>query len=123
MDLVRFLSMRTSLCATTVLGFVSLFCSVSFGQSPSASMSASQIGLTGEILISPIHGGPTRQGVPDSAPLAHKQFVVATTGNSRVTSFQTDDKGQFRISLPPGHYTITATEKSGLGKYGPFEVD
>ena len=41
-----------------------------------------------------------------------------------VASFQTDDKGRFRISLPPGHYTISRKDwNAPIGSYGPFEVD
>lgn len=105
----------------TLLVSSSLFCSVLLSD-PTTPKTAGESGITGEIVISPIHGGPSRIGVPDSKPLAHIQFVVSKE-NSTVTSFQTDDKGRFRISLPPGHYTVSAKEKASLGSYGPFEVD
>lgn len=80
-------------------------------------------GLEGVISVSPIHGGPSRIGVPDSRPLANIPFVV-NKGDNTVTSFTTDDQGRFRISLAPGHYTISMKEKKPrLGRYGPFEVD
>jgi len=93
------------------------------GQSPSPQKPEAGTGLEGVISIGPIHGGPTRQGVPDSKPLAHTEFLV-TNENRSVASFQTDDKGRFRVVLPPGHYTISRKDlKASIGSYGPFEVD
>jgi hypothetical protein len=82
-----------------------------------------ETGLEGVILVGPIHGGPTKQGVPDSRPLANTEFLVMKE-NSAVASFKTDDEGRFRISLPSGHYTISRKDwKASIGSYGPFEVD
>ena len=79
--------------------------------------------LEGVISVGPIQGGPTRQGVPDSRPLANIEFRVEKE-HSTLASFKTDDQGRFRISLPPGHYTISRKDgKAGVGSYGPFEVD
>ena len=73
--------------------------------------------------MSPIQGGPTRQGEPDSTPLAHITFQVKQNG--QVTkSFQTDDRGQFHVELEPGHYTISRKDwKGAVGFYGPFEAE
>ena len=80
-------------------------------------------GLEGMILVGPIQGGPTKQGIPDSRPLTNTEFVV-TKEKSTVASFKTDDQGRFRISLPPGHYTVSRKDwKASIGSYGPFEVD
>src|SRR5712692_3389026 len=80
-------------------------------------------GLEGVISISPIHGGPTRVGIPNSGPLANTAFVVKQ-GDRTVTTFTTDDQGRFRVSLPPGHYIISRKDGGGrIGRYGPFEVD
>jgi hypothetical protein len=79
--------------------------------------------LEGVISAGPIQGGPSRQGVPDSRPLANIEFLVEKE-NRTVASFTTDDQGRFRVSLPPGHYTISRKEgKTAVGSYGPFEVD
>jgi hypothetical protein len=44
--------------------------------------------------------------------------------NAQVASFTTDDKGHFRVSLPPGHYKVSlSARKSSIGRFGPFEVD
>lgn len=75
------------------------------------------------ISLSGISGGPLRRGVPDSRPLANTTFV-AKQGDQGVASFTTDDQGRFRISLPPGRYSISKKDwKSRVGYYGPFEVD
>ena len=80
-------------------------------------------GLEGVITVSPIHGGPSRADVPDSGPLGNVAFVVENERGT-VTSFTTDDQGQFRISLAPGRYTVSRKGgKGGIGKFGPFEVD
>jgi len=74
-------------------------------------------------MVSPIQGGPTRQGVPDSRPLPNTEFVVVKE-NRPVASFKTDDEGRFRISLPSGHYTVSRKDwAASIGHYGPFDVD
>jgi hypothetical protein len=90
-----------------------------------ATLSASepQTGIEGIITISPVHGGPTRMGVPDSRALADTTFI-AQKQNGMAAFFTTDDHGRFRVSLEPGHYTVSLKEKKGgIGRYGPFEVD
>lgn len=82
-----------------------------------------ETGLEGVILVGPVQGGPTRQGVPDSRPLANTEFLVVKE-NSTVASFKTNDQGWFQISLPSGHYTVSRKDwKASIGSYGPFEVD
>jgi len=62
-------------------------------------------------------------GVPDSRALTDMTFI-AQKQNGAATSFTTDDQGRFRVSLEPGHYTVSLKEKkAGIGRYGPFEVD
>jgi hypothetical protein len=80
-------------------------------------------GIEGVILVSPIHGGPIRPGVPSSKPLANNTFVVAT-GKGVIAEFTTDDQGKFHVSLAPGHYTVSLKgKKGGIGRFGPFETD
>ena len=80
-------------------------------------------GIEGIISMTPIQGGPTRQGEPDSMPLANIIFEVRQNG--QVTKlFQTDDRGQFHVELKPGHYTIARKDwQRAVGFYGPFEVE
>ncbi len=103
------------------LAFLALFSSCVLAQtSPAPELGT---GLEGVILMGPVHGGPIREGAPDSKPVAHVAFVV-TTQNSVVSSFTTDEQGRFRISLPAGHYTISRKDwRSKFGRYGPFQVD
>jgi hypothetical protein len=87
------------------------------------SASESQSGIEGVITVGPVHGGPTRIGVPDSRPLANTTFI-AQNEKGTATSFTTDDQGRFRLSLEPGHYTVSLKDKKGgIGRFGPFEVD
>lgn len=79
-------------------------------------------GVEGSILVSPVMGGPIRQGTPDAKPLPRTEFVVKQ-GERVVTTFETDEQGRFRVSLGPGHYSVVKREKNAMGSFGPFEVD
>jgi Prealbumin-like fold domain len=73
--------------------------------------------------MTPIRGGPTRQGEADSRPLANIAFEVKENGQV-IKSFQTDERGQFHVELKPGQYTIARKDwKEAIGFYGPFEVE
>lgn len=84
--------------------------------------STGESGIEGSILVSPVMGGPTRQGAPDAKPLPQTEFVVKQ-GESVVTTFRTDEQGHFRVSLGAGHYSVVKREKGAMGFFGPFEVD
>jgi Prealbumin-like fold domain len=93
------------------------------GFSQGQTQSASETGIEGVITISPTKPGPIRADSPSSGPLANAIFVVENQ-NGEVTSFTTDDQGRFRVPLAPGHYRVSLKgKKSGVGKYGPFELD
>lgn len=84
---------------------------------------AADTGIEGVIAISPIHGGPVREGMPTSKPLANTAFVVENNSGI-VKSFTTDERGGFHISLPPGRYTVRKEGWTrGIGKFGPFDVE
>jgi hypothetical protein len=65
-------------------------------------------GIEGIVTISPVHGGPSKLGEVDSAPMANTSFRVASAG-SVVTTFKTDANGYFKIGLPPGRYEIRSS--------------
>jgi Prealbumin-like fold domain len=89
------------------------------GQTPSGGES----GIEGVISISPAGPGPTRIDAPGSVPLANATFVIENN-DREVASFTTDDKGHFRVALPPGHYKVSLKgKKSSIGRFGPFEAD
>jgi hypothetical protein len=80
-------------------------------------------GIEGTIMIGPAHVGPTKAGEPVSQPFENATFEVKNQSGV-VASFTTDDKGSFRISLAPGHYTVVRKgEKPAIGFFGPFDVD
>ena len=79
-------------------------------------------GIEGVVSVSPIHGGPSRVGVADSAPLANTVFEV-TNAAGVATTFTTDNAGRFRVPLPPGRYTIKKSDANKFPRCGPFEVE
>jgi carboxypeptidase family protein len=93
--------------------------SLCFGQTQSESAT----GIEGVITIGPIHPGPTREGMPSSAPLANAAFTVGNEKGTVTSSFTTDAHGRFRISLAAGRYTIAQRGKTGIRACGPFDVD
>jgi len=104
--------------------FLSLLCLAVFAAAAQgAALPEPDTGIEGLITISPTHGGPARAGIPDSKPLANATFVVENE-TGLVASFVTDGEGQFRVSVAPGHYSVSLKEKKPkVGRYGPFEVD
>lgn len=73
--------------------------------------------------MSPAHGGPIRADAPSSRPLAAATFVIAN-GDKTISEFTTDDQGRFKVSVPPGHYSVSLKgRRGGIGRFGPFEVD
>jgi len=89
------------------------------GQTPSGGES----GIEGIITVSPAQPGPTRIDAPGSVPLANAAFVVENN-NAEVASFITDEKGRFRLALPPGHYKASLKgRKTSIGRFGPFEFE
>jgi hypothetical protein len=103
----------------TAFGLIVMAVCGSTGQTPSAGES----GIEGVITISPANPGPTRIDGAASMPLAKATFAVEKN-NGEVASFITDEQGQFRVSLPPGHYKISLKgRKSSIGRFGPFEAD
>jgi Carboxypeptidase regulatory-like domain len=94
-------------------------CFFSWGQT----QSESKTGIEGIITIAPVRPGPPSDSIAGSKPLANATFTVESE-RGVVTSFTTDEQGYFRISLAPGHYTISMNDKKGgIAQYGPFDVD
>jgi hypothetical protein len=87
-------------------------------------------GVEGVISISPTPprmsredtSTPRKEDVDVPVPLANASFSV-TTQNRVVASFSTDEHGQFRVLVAPGHYTISQPAKSQTRRCGPWEVD
>lgn len=95
-------------------------CLISAQASPSPSADA-DTGIEGQIMITPVRGGPTREGEPSSMPLADKEFIVRQ-GGKETAAFTTDAEGRFRLALPPGNYEILARHRPKIGSWGPFPV-
>lgn len=105
------------------VAFVLMLLSMSANISSAQRHSESGSGIEGVITISPICPGPIRADMPGAGPFGNVTFTVQNQ-TGLVTSFTTDAEGRFRVSLPPGHYTVAREgKKSGIGRFGPFEVD
>jgi hypothetical protein len=74
--------------------------------------SAPGTGIEGSVRVGPTHGGPVKMGEPDSAPLANATCLVETAAGT-IKTFTTDEKGHFKVELPPGRYAIRV-EKVGM---------
>jgi len=79
-------------------------------------------GIEGVILVSPSHPGPTRLDQPNAAPAPNVTFAVMRD-NARITSLTTDSEGRFRLSLPPGHYTVLRDDPGAKIGHWRFEAD
>lgn len=80
-----------------------------------------QSGIEGQAVISPAHPGPIRQGESGSAPYA-TTLVVLNTGDGReVSRVQTGSDGRFRVSLPPGEYTVGPPRDQQPRRFGRGE--
>ena len=82
----------------------------------------SSTGIEGVIMISPSRPGPIRKDTPSTAPAQNVHFVVKN-GDAPVTSFTTDGEGRFRVSLPPGHYTVLREDPGARIGHWRFEAD
>jgi hypothetical protein len=106
----------------SIIVFHAVSCSCVLAQTATSPTPSTNSGIEGVISIGPTYGGPLRPGAASSKPYAHMEFLV--TGEKQIAgSFTTDAEGQFRISLPQGHYAVGTKRKSKLGGCGPFEVD
>lgn len=113
--------MKKHLLAPVLLLLLSFY----FGQVPAMQAADAGSGIEGVILMGPTHGGPIRQGMPESKPLADIKFKVQREGEGApVASFTTDASGKFHVSLPAGKYSVVRDGwKRGIGSFGPFEVE
>lgn len=114
--------MNTRRLFLIALAAITAFYSLVADQEPTASASSTPgTGIEGSVSISPIRGGPSKVGVPNSAPLRNTQFVVENAAGIVVT-FKTDEEGRFRVPLSPGRYTVRSAVVKKIGRCGPFEV-
>lgn len=63
-------------------------------------------GIEGQAVISPAHPGPLRQGQQSSKPYQTALVVVNASDGREAARVQTGSDGRFRVSLPPGEYTV-----------------
>ena len=115
--------MRRQLRLALAVALVILSTSLAVAETSPTPSAPAGTGIEGLITISPIHGGPVRQGVDSSAPLPKTAFVVRQ-GERIVTKFVTDDHGRFSIPLAPANYEVLAeNQRHKFGGYGPWPVE
>src|SRR5882724_1012078 len=85
-------------------------------------LSESATGIEGVIAISPTPLRMSREAVPCPQPFLNAPFNVLKE-KAVVASFTTDEQGRFRVSVAPGHYTVSQPEKSEIRQCGPWEAD
>src|SRR2546423_2036139 len=78
-------------------------------------------GIEGTIFVSPIRPGPIRIDTPSKGPARNVTFVVKKE-ETTIASFTTDAEGNFKVSLPPGHYVVSRENAGKIGHWR-FETD
>ena len=81
----------------------------------------SAVVVTGQVLAGP--SCPVeRVGQPCPPRPVPDAVVVAVVGDEQRGETTSDQRGQFRLMLPPGRYTIRATNPGGYGSTASEEV-
>jgi hypothetical protein len=70
-------------------------------------------GIEGQAVISPVHPGPQREGLPSSAPYKTTLVVWSAGDDREVKRFETGSDGRFRVALAPGTYRVGPVRQSG----------
>lgn len=70
-------------------------------------------GIEGQAVISPVRPGPIREGQSSSAPYKTTLVVRGVNDGREVARFETGSDGRFRVTLPPGTYTVGPPERAG----------
>lgn len=70
-------------------------------------------GIEGQAVLSPVRGGPIRQGIPNSAPYKTTLVVWRVDGDREVARFDTGSDGRFRVKLAPGTYRVGPPPQTG----------
>ncbi len=82
-------------------------------------------GIEGQFLRGPVRGGPVRVDAPSEAPV-QGIFHVLDADGQEVATFETDEEGRFRVTLPPGTYTLVPGDDLPIMRPGrqkkPFTV-
>jgi hypothetical protein len=94
-----------SLVMSVILGSSLMFWSAARSEiAAKKNAASSESGIEGEVALRPIRPHVTK-GAPDAQPYQAK-LLVLDSKNHEVGNFETDASGKFRITLPPGKYTL-----------------
>jgi len=110
------MNMNLRLLRVGLLLFLALLPFTAMAATPASS------GIEGVILLSPSHPGPVRKYEPEARAASNVTFAVMKS-DAKITSLTTDAEGRFRVSLPPGHYTVLRDDPGARIGHWRFEVD
>ena len=80
-------------------------------------------GIEGQVVVYPVTPGAVSPGDPEEAPWQDGTFTVRK-GGLVITTFLPDERGRFRVPLPPGAYTVQPTDPEyGVTKIEPIELE
>jgi hypothetical protein len=105
--IMRTVSIKSSITTIFTLGLLSLSLigiAIPTGGSAGPDPKSNTSGISGQVLIRPIRPHATI-GAENVTPFQASVDVLNQSGQL-VTSFQSDTNGNFRITLPPGRYTL-----------------
>ena len=75
-------------------------------------VNAAETGIRGTVVWGPLGPGPVSAGQSDEAPLRAAFQIMST--ERKVARFESDQKGHFEVSLPPGEYTIVPDKSTPI---------
>ena len=82
------------------------------GVSTATTAFACDTGIRGSVFWGPVKPGPSRLGQNEEAPL--RALFGVFQGEKKIVEFESDSRGHFEISLPPGDYTIVPDKKTPI---------
>lgn len=85
---------------------------VFFSLSATVTAYACDTGIRGTVIWGLVKPGPSKVGQKNEAPL-RASFAVYD-GDNKVAEFESDRSGRFKVSLPPGDYTIVPDKSTPI---------
>ena len=97
---------RLLLAATLLLALIVLDLPPGGGSAGAAPPTAATGVLTGRVTRGPVTPAEKAGGPPSSEPAAGVRIIISRPSGGEVATALTGKKGEYRLSLPPGHYQV-----------------